>query len=168
MVPAFFVGAPQGAPWSRFGRRMAVQPARKTSRCGRDFCGGKQPAKRQRSLRAGPHTVGRVPGIDRVSILANVAPIVSVLERRLQAIMAGFAKRSDRAHQEQIVIAAVCREMVGDGGGRDLTLRPAEAAQRIGTELMLRPTTPSLHRVPISDLHRLGRGERALRHGRQR
>ena len=51
--------------------------------------------------------------IDRIAVDANVAPIASVFEARLQAIVAGLAKAADRAEHERVVITLMRRIMIG-------------------------------------------------------
>ena len=77
------------------------------------------------SPRLPPLSIERMRGIDRIAVVADRRAVASVLERRLQAIVARFAERANRAKQEGVVIAAMRRVMVGDRRRRDAALRPA-------------------------------------------
>ena len=70
---------------------------------------------------AAPTSIERVSRIEREAVDANVGPIASVFEARLQAVMVRFAERSDRAAKEGVVIGLMRRAVIGHGRRRDLT-----------------------------------------------
>ena len=86
-------------------------------------------------------------GIEWKAVIADRRAIAFVHEAA-QTIMARFAKRPDRAGQEQIVIAAMRREVIADGRGRDAPLRLAQAAERLDLQLVLGTCSPALEAIP--------------------
>jgi hypothetical protein len=58
--------------------------------------------------------------IERKAVDANVGPIASVFEARLQAVVARLAKAADRAAKEGVIIAAMRWEVIRDRGRGDV------------------------------------------------
>jgi hypothetical protein len=61
-----------------------------------------------------PDLIKWMTAIERIAVDSNVGPIALVFEARLQAIMAGFAERTERPEHEGVVIAFMRRMMIRD------------------------------------------------------
>ena len=112
-----------------------------------------------------PVSIERMRGIEREAVDANVGPIATMFEARLQAIVARLAKRSDRPEQEGVVIALMRREVIGDRGRGYTPLLFAGGAQRLDAQLMLGACPPALQAIPSTRRERLSGGEVARMHG---
>ena len=111
-----------------------------------------------------PSSIEWMRGIERIAVDADRRAIALVFKRWLQAVMAGLAKRSDRAAKKGVIIAAMCWEVIRDRGRDDEALRLAKLAQRLGPQLMFRSRSPALQAVPRSRRKRLRWGEVASGH----
>jgi hypothetical protein len=103
--------------------------------------------------------------INRIAVVADRRAVVFVFERRLQAIVARRTKATDRTGQEQIVIAVMRWEMIGDGRRRDAPLFLAEGAEGLDAKLMFGACPPPLQRVPGPHRKGLRWGDVSLGHG---
>jgi hypothetical protein len=91
--------------------------------------------------------VKRMARIDRQAVVANGRPVALMCEAA-QAIVARFAKASNRAGEEQIVIAAMRRKVIRDRRRGDLPPFLAQDAQGRDPQLVLGARSPTLKRIP--------------------
>ena len=112
-----------------------------------------------------PSSIERMRRIERIAVDANVGPIASVFEVRLQAVVARLAERAERTQDELVVIAVMRRVMIGDRRGRDAPLFLAQDAERGDLQLMLGACSPGLKRIPAAPGQALCGSEIARGHG---
>jgi hypothetical protein len=103
-----------------------------------------------------PPLIERVFFVNRKAVRADGVGIPLVREAA-QAVVARLTERPQRPGSKLVPIAAVSRKMIGDGRGRDEALLFAQAAQRLAAQLIFRPPSPRLQRVPASPGKRLRR-----------
>jgi hypothetical protein len=102
-----------------------------------------------------PVSVERMRGIDREAIVPNIVAIPALVDGPL-ARMAIAAERAQRPEHELVVVAAMSRVVIGDGGRRDAALLVTQSAERVLVQLVLGPRSPGLQRVPGPPRQRLG------------
>ena len=96
--------------------------------------------------------------IDRQAVIANGRAVAALVDGP-HALMAIPAERAQRPETELIVIAAMPRVMIGDGGRSDAALFLAQGAERLDLKLVARARSPALQIVPGTPRKRLRRGE---------